>query len=426
MRMFFILMLFAVLSLPAQTIYSQRVKGVRVNGLGGAKFPVALMDSLPVTISFDVDGTTPENFHIKILHCDKDWHVTSSSFINNEFRNITRNRIPYEETPAGVHTYRRTYTLHMPQIGDHESSRSLPLSGMKEFDKFPQSGNYKFEVWNEDQDELVAEGIFFVAEKIEDSALTITNQYLSSEISPLNQVHKAVLSYSIPAQQHDSSPLFTGFITTADVYKNRETCVPHRIQTDDQSPNTFIEGFGTNNLKFMIDNLQPGNEYRRIDPQISDPASMGEVLRKSSGADLSRWLFQGPADQNGTSKLVSSDHYADYIQFQFELGRPEENSNEEIYVVGDFNGWKVDEHWRLQYDGAKKIYKLLALLRRGSYDYQYVLNKNDWVTLEGNDWRTVNVYTALLYYHDPRFGGFDRILLAAQAKSPGGMQANSR
>jgi hypothetical protein len=54
-----------------------------------------------------------------------------------------------------------------------------------------------------------------------------------------------------------------------------------------------------------------------------------------------------------------------------------------------------------------------------------VLNGNDWIALEGNDWRTTNVYTALLYYHDVRFGGFDRILLAAQKKSPGGTKATS-
>jgi hypothetical protein len=113
------------------------------------------------------------------------------------------------------------------------------------------------------------------------------------------------------------------------------------------------------------------------------------------------------------------------VQFQFELGRPEENSNEKIYVVGDFNGWKVDEKWRLQYDDTIKHYRLLTWLRRGAYDYQYVLNENDRIALEGNDWRTMNVYTALVYYHDVRFGGFDRILLAAQKTSPGGTEPTS-
>jgi UDP-2,3-diacylglucosamine pyrophosphatase LpxH len=120
------------------------------------------------------------------------------------------------------------------------------------------------------------------------------------------------------------------------------------------------------------------------------------------------------------------NRFADYVQFQFEIIRPENNLNERIYVVGDFNGWKVDEKWRLTYDADTKHYKLLTWLRRGVYDYQYVLNNNDWITLEGNGWRTINVYTALLYYRDMRYGGFDRILLASQTKSPGGTTATSR
>jgi hypothetical protein len=427
MRILLLLTITFVVSLPAQTIYSQRIKGMRIDGMGEAKFPVVLLDSLPVTISFDVDGTKPENFHVKIFHCDKDWNITRSSFINDEFRNFSKNQISFEEAPVGVRTYRWTYTLRIPEGGDKNNTQSLHISGMNDFEKLPQSGNYKFEVWNDDQNELVAEGKFFAAEKVEDSALTVYNRYLPSETSPQNQVNKAVLSFTVPPPQvNDASPIYSTSIKIVDVYRNREIEFPHRIDTDDRNPNTFIDGYGTNNLKFVIDNLQPGNEYRRLDEQTVDLYSLAEVLRKKDGADLSRWMFQGHGDQNGISTPVAGNRYADYIQFQFELGRPEENSNEKIYVVGDFNGWKVDEQWRLHYDEATKHYKLLALLRRGTYDYQYILNGNDWITLEGNDWRTVNVYTALLYYHDPRFGGFDRILLAAQAKSPGGLKANSQ
>jgi hypothetical protein len=114
------------------------------------------------------------------------------------------------------------------------------------------------------------------------------------------------------------------------------------------------------------------------------------------------------------------------VPFQFELGFPEETRNEKIYVVGDFNGWRIDKRWCLQYDPSSHHYILATRLRRGAYDYQYVVNGTDWSRMEGNDWRTVNVYTALLYYHDPRYGGFDRILLGAQRNGPGGTVATSR
>ncbi|MBI3587212.1 MAG: hypothetical protein HY088_08800, partial [Ignavibacteriales bacterium] len=59
-------------------------------------------------------------------------------------------------------------------------------------------------------------------------------------------------------------------------------------------------------------------------------------------------------------------------------------------------------------------------------DYQYVKSNNDWISIEGNDWRTVNVYTAFIYYYDTRLGGFDRILGYAQRSSPGGTEATSQ
>jgi hypothetical protein len=412
MRTLVFLIVSAVLSCSAQTIYSERIKDIRINGTGEADFPIVLLDSNPVTISFDVDGTTPENYRVKIYHCDKDWNVTPSSFINDEFRNYSTSQIPFEIAPSGVKYYRRTYSFRIP--------------GILGLERLPQSGNYKIELWDGDTNELLAGGKIFAVETIEDSALTIYNRYLQSEISPQNQVNKAVLSFTLPApRMDDANPLYANFVKTVDIYRNREIETPHRIDADNRNSNTFIDGIGTNTLTFMIDNLQSGNEYRRIDLTNTDLFPPYEVLRLRDGADMSRWQWQGAEDHNGTSSLVIGNRYAEYVQFQFELGRPEENTNEKIYVVGNFNGWKVDEQWKLQYDDSLKLYKLRVWLRRGAYDYQYVLNGNDWIALEGNDWRTTNVYTALLYYHDVRFGGFDRILLAAQKKSPGGTKATS-
>jgi hypothetical protein len=394
---------------------------MRVNGSFEANFPIVLLDSHPITISFDVDGRSPENLHIKILHCDKNWNITQTSFVNDEYKNITRNQIPFKEAPIGVSHYRWTYSLNIPESGGKNTER------IADFERLSFSGNYKFEVWSEDQNELLAEGKFFAAEKTDNSLMIIDNRYLPSEVSPQNQVNKAVLSFSIPAsQQNAADPIYSNYIKTIDVYRNREIEYPNRIDVDDQSVNTFIEGYGTNDLKYMIDNLQPGNEYRHIDfrdPGIYPP---DVVLHRRDGADLGRWRWQGEKDSNGTSILVVNNRYADYLQYLFELIRPEGNTDEKIYIVGDFNGWKINERWRLQYDDVTKQYTLLTWLRRGAYDYQYVLDGNDWITLEGNDWRTVNVYTAFLYYHDVRFGGFDRILLAAQRKSPGGMEATTR
>lgn len=408
----YFLFLVIVFPLSAQIIYSPYIKGMRVTGAAGAKFPMALLDSHPITISFDVDKVNTENFHIKVFHCTKNWTITASPFINDEFRNYTKYQIPYEVAPNGVKQYRWTYSVSLP--------------GFAGLEKFQHSGNYKFEVWNDDQSTLLAEGKFFVVEAMMDTVLRLYNRYLPSEISPWNQVNKAVLSFAVPLPGiGEMNPLYSGYFKTVNIYCNREIESPHRIDVDDRDPNTFVDGYGTNDLKFIIDNIQPGNEYRRLDLRNTNFYPPDEILHPRDGADLSRWLIQGAKDQDGTSILMTDTRYADYVQFQFDLARPEENTQEKIYVVGDFNGWMVNDQWQLKYHIETKHYKLLASLRRGVYDYQYVLNGNDWVTLEGNDWRTISIYTALLYYSDPDYGGFDRILLTAQAKSPGGIDQTS-
>jgi hypothetical protein len=136
-------------------------------------------------------------------------------------------------------------------------------------------------------------------------------------------------------------------------------------------------------------------------------------------------FHQGSPDNDGMSTVLTDSRYADYIKFQFELDR-ESDDLSPLYVVGDFNGWAPIDGWKMKYDEASQRYVLQAELRRGVYDYQYVCNGNDWRGVEGNDWRTVNQFTALLYYHDVRFGGFDRIIGMEQQRNPEGTQATTK
>jgi len=94
-------------------------------------------------------------------------------------------------------------------------------------------------------------------------------------------------------------------------------------------------------------------------------------------------------------------------------------------VVGDFNGWRLSPECLMTYSDDSRRYIWQTSIRRGAYDYQYVVGPNDWISLEGNDWRTVNVYSALIYYRDSRYGGFDRIIGFIQQLSPGGNQSTS-
>ncbi len=396
----------------AQDAGTPVITGLRINGQARVHFPVANLDSEPVVIEFDLNKSQPADLRVKFYHCDKDWNITQNPSINDPMKNSTKFPIPFTRAPIGVEHYVYHYTLLVP--------------GFPGIEQFPYSGNHIFEIWDAEQTTLLATGKFFVVERRVPIPMTVRNRLLPSESAPLNQVNTIQVVVTVPEESiTDADRLIVNYVRTTDIYRNRELGSPYRIDVDDNNPNTFVDGFGTSKLVFIVDNIQAGNEYRRLDLTNVDYYPANQLSRNRDGADLGRMFHQGSPDHDGQSTVVTGSRYADYIKFQFELDR-ESDDLSPAYVVGDFNNWNPTDAWKMNYDEATQRYILQTVIRRGVYDYQYVANGNDWRRVEGNDWRTVNEYTALVYYHDIRFGGFDRIIGITQQPSPGGTEATTK
>ncbi|OGU18757.1 MAG: hypothetical protein A2059_01550 [Ignavibacteria bacterium GWA2_55_25] len=393
-------------SLSGQEFFSERIMGLRLIGATEAKIPVAEMDGRPITVEFDVNEEMPANYRVRVLHCDRDWKLTGTTFVNNETANRAKVPIAYELAPAGAQGYRFLYRFKLP--------------GIAGIDRFAQSGNYLLEVLDEEWSRVLARGRFFVVERTVRPVLKITNRQLPSEIHPWNKVHRVEVGIVIPENRGEGEPpLLAPLLTRVDLIKNRQLYHPWRVDANEFSSTTFVEGFGTPKLKFIIENVQPGNEYRRIDLRSVNEYPEGMQLRPRNGADVSRTLQSAPKDNNGVAVLTTGSRYAGYVPFQFELILDPPGSDS-VIVVGDFNGWRPSGDYRLRYDEETRRYKATVRLRRGFHDYQYTVGNDDWVSIEGNDWRTVGVYSAFVYYHDPRYGGFDRIVGFTQGMSSGG------
>ncbi|MEX2089499.1 MAG: type IX secretion system plug protein domain-containing protein [Bacteroidota bacterium] len=393
-------------TLTAQEILSDRIVGMRMSGTTKAEIPVAGMGGDPITVEFDLKGEVPENVRLRVIHCDRDWKPTGTSFINNETANRARVPILYEFAPAGVRGYRFQYRFKLP--------------GIAGIDQFAQSGNYLFELLDEEWSQVLARGRFYVVENLVRPVMKIANRQLASGVHPWNKVHRVEVGVVIPDADADGERrLLVPYLTRVDIIKNRQLYHPWRIDAGVFSSTTFVEGIGTSRLKFVIENVQPGSEYRRIDLRNVTDYPEGVQLRPRSGADVSRYLQSAPRDNNGVSLLTTGSRFAEYVPFQFELIL-DPPPGDSVMVVGDFNGWRPSAGYRLRYDEGTNRFRTLVLLKRGLHDYQYTLGNHDWVSLEGNDWRTVNVYSAFVYYLEPRYGGFDRIVGFVQGTGPGG------
>jgi len=421
-----ILTLCCSLQAVGQETFSDRIKGLRIHGMVQAGFPVVIQDSTTIMIEFDSSDDQPANFILKWYHCDRNWVRTPTSFINDEARNVTRTPLFSIAAPAGVRHYRWHYAVVLP--------------GIPELRTFAHSGNYQFELWDEHNEQMLARGRFFVAERTVKPTARVVNRQIPSLDHPLNKAHRIEVQLVLPerlkrqaeanggflSSQREDEVLMPLFLNAVDIYKNRELSRPYRIDANRPSPTTFVFGFGTSRVRFVHDQVQPGNEYRVLDLRNVDDYPPDQQLRSKTGADVSRMLFRSTRDQNGMANLVHGSRFADYLSFQFEFLDDARDGRDSVFVVGEFNGWTVTSSSLMQYDDATKRFIKPTMLRRGTYDYQYVLLKNgvqDWITLEGNDWRTVNVYTALVYYRDERYGGFDRILGVVQGRSSGANEA---
>jgi hypothetical protein len=376
------------------------LKGLRLSGQSRSDLPIVLLRQEPINIEFDIQAEEAPRLELRFYHCDRNWRETPTPFVNDELLNRTRMEPPFEVAPAGVKGYDFQYRFTLP---------AYPL-----FDGFMYSGNYRLEVWDSGNQLKLGSSRFFVAETLARPVMKVENRRDPAASAPYNQVHLVRVAFAVPEPDSGAMPYFSHDFTTVDIYKNREIGRPRRISVDDLDPNTFVEGLALRDLEFRVEDILPGNDYRTINIENVNEYPQEILLRSRAGADLSRFPWQRASDQDGSSSVVRGSRYADYLDFEFELLW--DQASDSVHVVGDFNDWDPASGGPMEFHNGR--YNWTTSIRRGRYDYQYVVG-SDWIALEGNDGRTVNRYTALIYYRDPRFGGFDRILGVARLRSSG-------
>jgi hypothetical protein len=403
------------------------VRGLSVYGSDVEQnFPVIVRDSAGradpnsqyITIQFDVQGKEPPSFKILFLHCNRDWVPEKNLFIQDENHN-TSFVLDYHTAPNGVEFYSYRYKNRFPDEED--------------IVRFNYSGNWIFRLMDKEEKTVFGEGRFFVVDDVSKVAVTVTNDYLTDAVSPLNQIHKVQAGVRLPNEIEGF------FYTTVDVYQNRRFYNPYRIDVNDRDPNTTVEGFGMGYRLFTALNILPGNEYRTLNFGNVTRYPHKALVRFVEGVDQPRFYWRTGPDNNGTATLNSFTGLAsDYMDVLFRLdlsaARNVVGKGASMYVVGPFNEWNPKGEDELKYDASEHCYAVKELLRRGIYDYQYITGfwddtaqkvvDQDWVALEGNDWRTTNTYHAMVYYNDARFGGFDRIVAFGIGKSPGTASTN--
>ncbi|HQF42936.1 MAG TPA: hypothetical protein PK073_08470, partial [Ignavibacteriaceae bacterium] len=350
-------------------------------------------------IEFDAKSDYPPNINILFRFCDRNWKPTDNIFLLNQGQN-TAYTLEYITLPTTVEEAKYHYRNFFPDKNG--------------FVSFPFSGKWRFYVVDSQDSSIVfAEGKFFVVKnqvELQSKAIKETLDDKTYYPPPLGH------TYWVNTEAQPNDDFFPFFIDEVEIIVNHLLYNPIIVQRTSTAHNRVFEWDGGSKIKFIAKDVRPGNEYRQVNLMDINIFNSKNVKAKFDGMEYSRFLLKSGIDNNGSFILKpANDMYSTYMNVLFQIKPPQEVYGD-VYLVGAFNDWKLTDENKMKFNGDH--FEKTIELKRGIYDYQYVVvngdyrnvANQDWIILEGNDWQTTDDLNIFLWYRDPEYGGYDKII----------------
>ncbi|HPI37611.1 MAG TPA: hypothetical protein PK397_06670 [Ignavibacteriaceae bacterium] len=359
-----------------------------------------------LTIEFDLKAEVLPNIAIIFRFCDVNWFPYNNPFLENRGKNSAYN-LEYSFLPVTVSEAKYHYKLQYPDA--------------RGYVEFPFSGKWKFFITDyNDTSKVYAEGKFYVVIPSFFPKVKLQTEILSDkEYFPADLARTLNLSTSFNLPEE----FFPLYVDGVEIVENQLVNYPIYVDRKTTSSEKYYSWDGNRNFTFTSREMKPGNEYRQVDLRNENLYNSKSVKAQIDGLELSRFYKLGNPDLNGGSMLVQfSKDYAEYLNVTFSI-RPPENITGDIFITGSFNNWEVAPEFRLNNENG--LYSKTLLLKRGLYDYQYVTGQLEHgrvtninrTVLEGNFLETNNIYSCFVFYKDPEYGGYDKIIGYTKIKS---------
>ncbi|MDD5609361.1 MAG: DUF5103 domain-containing protein [Ignavibacterium sp.] len=352
-----------------------------------------------LVIEFDVKSDYPPNINILFKFCDRNWNPTNNIFLLNQGNN-TAYTLDYFSLPTTVEDAKYHYTNLCPDKNGYVS--------------FPFSGKWRFFIVDSQDTSIVfAEGKFYALKnQVMLQSKAIRETLDDKTYYPPQLGH----TYWVTTEAQPKDDFFPFFIDEVEIIVNHLLYNPIKVQRTSTDHNRVFEWDGGSKIKFIAKDVRPGNEYRQLNLMDVNIYNSKNVKAQFDGMEYSRFLLQSFKDNNGSFTLkYPKDMYSTYMNVLFQIKPPQEVYGD-VYLVGAFNDWKLSDNNKMKFNGDH--YELSLELKRGIYDYQYVVvngdykdvTNQDWIILEGNNWQTTDDLNIFLWYRDPEYGGYDKII----------------
>jgi len=352
-----------------------------------------------LAIEFDVKSNFEPMLKVVFRFCDKGWTPAKNIFLLNLNHNFT-SLFNYDRLPVTV------------KDADYHYKGTFPDNNA--YVEFPFSGKWRFYITdNIDTSLIYAEGKFFVV----DNKLRLNSSIKNDQLEDKNywpvelaKVFNVTTEFDLPQE------FFPNFVDRVEIIQNRNFNEPVVIERTDNTSGKQFKWDANRNFIYTARDIQAGKEFRQVDIRDHNYFIAKDVKAQRDGLEQSRFYLNASADLNGSKVYTDyKDPFATYLNVTFSI-RPTEETYSDIFLVGAFNEWNVSAAYKLQKDAG--AYSITIPLKRGIYDYQYVvaddvdgiIQNEDWVKLEGNTWENKKVYDIFVYYNETDLGGYERII----------------
>lgn len=387
------------------TLQADRIRTMKVMREGdfmGAS-EIRLGSDEIININFDEWAEDYSDLQYRLIHCGRDWKP--SGLLESEYLDGF-NIADIDDWALSENTFVH-YVNYNLQIPNEHMSPTL-------------SGNYILQIFERDNpDVTIGEARFSIKEdsaQIAGGVSTRTDRGVNTE---WQQLELSVIPTDIEIRDPYT-------MLTIDITQNGAPQSRHTLNTPSR-----IEG------KKIIYEHQPelifkaGNEFRRFETVRINYNDMNVDSMRFLSRNYHAWLTpdrerasrEYSYDQTQQGRFLVREYNstdsnlgADYVTVHFRLDTPEV-TDADVYVEGEFTGWKKDAESRMHYDYGEGAYILEMPLKQGSYNYRYSavrrpaleLYTGDSSVIEGDKHETRNEYRIQVWYR-PVGERYDRLI----------------
>ena len=390
-------------------VYVTNIKSAHISPLGNTLEPAItyLGNGVVLRLSFDDMDADQKDFTYDIIHCDRNWMPSTELAKQEYIEGFVNEEVDNWRFSTGTFVPYTNYTLNIP-------NRDVSLL---------LSGNYVIVVYEGEEDE--------------DRIPVLTRRFV-------------VVDRQVSIQAEPRRPMD---VSKIDSHQEFNLVIENKdFPIIDPMINLTVSVNQNANWNYAIENIAPRialgekiivdntgivsfpalNEFRSLDIRSFDIVSNdiqaleltdnGTNILVKLGEPRVNNAYSTYPDANGAFVIDTRDNnnsatQSDYGNVIFSLDMPE--VTEDVYVLGKFTDWQVDDMYKMYYDNNREIYLAEIELKQGFYDYMFAVDNGgflDPTPIEGSSFEALNFYCAFVYLREPG-DRYDRVIGYAKLAS---------